>query len=127
MSVPRTPPENSAGPSTTTFMIGSSSRGFARSKPSRHAPRAASWKAMSDESTAWLAPSLMTTRTFTTGNPSSRPLPSIERKPFSTAEMNSRGIAPPTTSSTNSGSSRGSMYPHTWPNWPDPPVCFLCV
>ncbi len=91
-------------------MIGSSSRGLARSKPSRQAPRAASWNAMSDESTAWLAPSLMTTRTFTTGKPSRRPFGSIERKPFSTAEMNSRGIEPPTTSSTNSNvCSHGSM------------------
>ena len=45
-------PENSAGPSIETFMIGSRIFGFARGKKSRNAPRAASWNAMSLESTA---------------------------------------------------------------------------
>ena len=52
---------------------------------------------MSDESTAWLAPSLMTTRTSDDrARRCSGPSASIDLKPFSTAEMNSRGIEPPT-------------------------------
>ena len=72
-----------------------------------NAPRAAAWNALSDESTEWAAPSLITTRRFATGKPISRPFFSIERKPFSTEGTNSLGIAPP--------------------NCPDPPVCFLWV
>ncbi len=48
--------------------------------------------------------------------------------PFSTAGMNWRGMAPPTTSSAKSKPSpraSGSMRTVATPNWPWPPVCFL--
>jgi len=47
------------------------------------------------------------------------------------AGTNSGGMLEPIISFSNSagfdGSSRGSMYPSTRPNWPAPPLCFLCV
>ena len=49
--------------------------------------------------------------------------------PFSTAGMNCRGIEPPKMSSTNSKSlprGSGSNFTLQSPNWPWPPVCFLC-
>ncbi len=68
---------------------------------------------MSEESTACAAPSSRVTDTPVTGAPMSAPLASIERKPFSTAEMNSLGMAPPLISSAKrKGSSvHGSMKP----------------
>ena len=49
--------------------------------------------------------------------------------PFSTAGTNCRGIEPPKMSSTNSKSlprGSGSNLILQSPNWPWPPVCFLC-
>ena len=49
--------------------------------------------------------------------------------PFSTAGTNCRGIEPPKMSSTNSKSlprGSGSTLILQSPNWPWPPVCFLC-
>ena len=53
---------------------------------------------MSEESTGWYWPSLMTTRTPMTGKPMSWPLRRTARKPFSQEGMNSRGMRPPLTS-----------------------------
>ena len=50
--------------------------------------------------------------------------------PFSTAETNSLGIEPPTTSFSNvkpEPGSPGLTTILTRANWPEPPVCFLCV
>jgi len=123
------PPWYSLGPSTATFISGSRICGPAFGYVSRQAPRAASWKAMSEESTAWAAPSLRVTETPVTGAPMRAPLASMERKPFSTAGMNSLGTEPPTISSAkrNGSSVHGSMKPATLPYWPEPPVCFLWV
>ncbi len=63
---------------------------------------AAVLNAISDESTACEAPSLMTQRTPTIGKPISEPPLIASWKPLSQARMNSRGIDPPTMSSTNS-------------------------
>ncbi len=63
---------------------------------------AAVLNAISDESTACDAPSLITQRTPTTGKPMSVPFLIASLKPLSHAGMNSRGIEPPMTSSTNS-------------------------
>jgi len=84
---------------------------------------------MSEESTEWEAPSLMTTFTPVTGNSILGPLARHDRKPFSQAAMNCVGIAPPTTwfSKTKSSSATGSIQPATRPYWPEPPVCFLWV
>ncbi|MNE84035.1 hypothetical protein D3C80_1809030 [compost metagenome] len=84
---------------------------------------------MSLESTEWLLPSNTVTFTSSTGKPASTPAASAERTPFSTEGMNWPGITPPFTASTNSkpvprGS--GSRRRNTSPNWPAPPVCFLC-
>ena len=102
-------PENSAGPSIESFMIGSRILGAARGKKSRNAPRAASWNAMSLESTACDWPSVSATRRLTTGTPRRGDFRIIDLKPFSHDGMNSRGIAPPLISSSNSKSpSNGS-------------------
>ena len=58
--------------------------------------------AISDESTGCEAPSLTTHFTPTIGKPMSGPFLIASRKPFSQAGMNSRGIEPPTMSSSNS-------------------------
>ena len=58
---------NSAGPSTSIFIIGSRMTGLARATASRQAPRLASWNAMSEESTGWYWPSLIVTRIPLTG------------------------------------------------------------
>ena len=63
---------------------------------------AAVLNAISDESTACAAPSLIAHRMPTTGNPIMVPLRTPSLKPLSHDEMNSRGIEPPVTSSTNS-------------------------
>ena len=77
-------------------MIGSRICGLGRRvDTSRNAPRAAAWNALSEESTAWAAPSLITTRKPVTGNPIRRPFSIIDWKPFSTEGMNSVGIEPP--------------------------------
>src|SRR5437870_3328793 len=101
-SWPTTAPWNSSGACTSTFMIGSRMTGFAFSYASRKPIRAAVLKACSLESTAWERPSLITQRTFTTGKPISEPFLIASLNPLSQAGMNSRGMAPPTTSSTNS-------------------------
>ena len=52
------------------------------------------------------------------------------RMPASTAGMYCRGMTPPLISSANSNPDpRGSGSMRTWamPNWPCPPVCFLCL
>ncbi len=64
--------------------------------------RAAVLNAISDESTAWEAPSLTTQRMPTIGKPISVPFLTPSWKPLSHDEMNSRGMEPPVTSSTNS-------------------------
>ena len=64
--------------------------------------RAAVWNAISDESTGWEAPSLSTHCTPTIGKPISGPFLTASLKPLSQAGMNSRGMMPPTISSTNS-------------------------
>ncbi len=84
---------------------------------------------MSEESTACDAPSLSVTETPVTGAPMSAPLTSMERKPFSTAEMNSFGID---AAADLVGEAEGLLRPRfeearTLPYWPEPPVCFLCM
>jgi len=64
--------------------------------------RAAVRKASSDESTGCDWPSLMRQRTPTMGKPMSGPRLIASLNPLSQAGMNSRGMAPPTMSSTNS-------------------------
>ena len=76
-------------------MIDSRILGRARGKKSRNAPRAASWNAMSLDSTACDSPSLIVTFKPTTGTPSRGLLAIIDLKPFSHDGMNSRGIEPP--------------------------------
>ena len=54
----------------------------------------------------------------------------VSATPFSTAGMNWRGIAPPTTASANSKPaprSRGSSRSHATPNWPWPPRLLLVL
>ena len=72
---------------------------------------AASWKAMSEESTGWDWPSLITQRVFTTGKPRRLPFSVAALKPFSQLGMNSLGMAAPLIMSTKSKflSSQGSM------------------
>ena len=99
--------------------VGGAVRQVARHEKESEAPRAAAWKAMSDESTEWACPSLTQTFIPITGKPIRRPFSSICRKPFSTDAMYSVGMAPPRTSLTNSKASPsmiGSMYPATRPN-----------
>ena len=50
--------------------------------------------------------------------------------PFSTAGMNSFGTEPPTMPLMNSlplPCAFGSIFSHTWPNWPRPPDCLMCL
>ena len=63
---------------------------------------AAVLNAISDESTACEAPSLTAQRMPTIGKPIRVPLRTLSLKPLSQAGMNSRGMEPPVTSSTNS-------------------------
>ena len=92
LSWPMTAPWNSSGACTSTFMIGSRIVGLALAYASRKPMRAAVRNAISDESTAWEAPSLIDALTPTTGKPISGPFLTASRKPFSQAGMNSRGI-----------------------------------
>ena len=62
-----TSPEYSSGVTTSTFMIGSSSTGFARRKPSLKPMEPAILNAISLESTSWYEPSNSVTLTSTTG------------------------------------------------------------
>ena len=71
--VARILPWNSIGPSTETFMIGSRISGRAFSYACQKPPMAASWKAMSDESTGCQLPSLTVHLTPTIGKPISLP------------------------------------------------------
>ena len=89
---PITSPEYSSGVTTSTFMIGSSSTGFALAKPSLKAIEPAILNAISLESTSWYEPSVSATFTSTIGKPAITPLPSCSLMPLSTAGMYSRGI-----------------------------------
>ena len=64
------------------------------------------------------------------GKPASIPLSETDSTPFSTPGMNSFGIEAPlilfSTSLPLPGSS-GSTLSVTFANWPDPPLCFLCM
>jgi hypothetical protein len=57
---------------------------------------------MSLPSTAWVLPSYTVTRMSCTGKPATTPSANAWRTPFSTAAMNTPGMAPPLTTSTNS-------------------------
>ena len=65
-----------------------------------------------------------------TGKPASGPESITELMPFSTPGMYSLGTVPPTTLLSKlkpSPGAVGSITSLMRANWPEPPVCFLCV
>src|SRR5206468_3622656 len=125
---PITSPEYSSGVTTSTFMIGSSSTGLARLKPSLKPIEPAILNAISFESTSWYEPSNSVTFTSTTGYPAMTPVSTASLMPLSTAGTYSRGTLPPTTPLMNSyplPCSLGSNFSHTCPYCPRPPHGFV--
>ena len=127
---PMISPMYSSGVVIEIFMMGSSRTGPASAAAFLNAREPAILKAISDESTAWKEPSSRVTWKSIHGNPPRTPFWHDSIIPFSTAGIYCLGIAPPTILLTNSkpfplGS--GSKRIQQSPNWPWPPVCFLCL
>ena len=86
-------------------------------------------KLISSESTEWYLPSVTVALRSTSGKPWVPPLAMASAMPVPTAGTSDFGMAPPTTSDSNtypSPGGRGSKRTLATPNWPRPPDCFLC-
>mmetsp|Transcript_12457 Transcript_12457/g.46523 ORF Transcript_12457/g.46523 Transcript_12457/m.46523 type:complete len:208 (-) Transcript_12457:1776-2399(-) len=95
LTFPITVPWNSLGTVISTRITGSRILGLAFSYTCRNALSAASLNAISLESTAWLAPSVNTTRMFSTGCPINPPVWLASLNPLSHARMYPGEIAFP--------------------------------
>ena len=107
---PITLPTYSSGTVISTKVIGSNNTGRHLSLEALNAIPAATSKAIWLESTSWYEPNVNLALTSIVGYPAKLPLSKAFLKPFSTAGIYSRGITPPTISSTNSNPGKGFEF-----------------